>query len=128
MACKTASSPVVTSSVVVSPPKKGKMESRTQLATTSEECVVLIKDIVKTNKKQIKFCYDNELRDNPTLEGKMVLEFAITAGVVEKFVISKNETGSKTLEICVEKTVTKWEFPSQCSEDLARLPFTFFPE
>ena len=112
----------------VTGPKKGKMKTKTNLATASEECSVSIKDVVRKNKKQVKFCYDNELKSNPSLQGKLVLEFAIKGGAVKNFTIAKNETGSKTLAICVEKKVTKWKFPGNCSEDLARLPFTLFPE
>lgn len=109
-------------------PKKGKMKAKTNLATASEECVASIKKVVKKNRKQVKFCYDNELKSNPSLAGKLVLEFAIKGGSVKNFKVIKNTTSSKTLAICVEKKVTKWKFPGNCSEDLARLPFSLFPE
>ena len=104
------------------------MKAKTNLATASEECVASIKKVVKKNRKQVKFCYDNELKSNPSLAGKLVLEFAIKGGSVKNFKVIKNTTSSKTLAICVEKKVTKWKFPSNCSEDLARLPFSLFPE
>jgi hypothetical protein len=109
-------------------PVKGKMKAKTNLATASEECVASIKKVVKKNRKQVKFCYDNELKSNPTLQGKLVLEFAIKGGGVKNFKVVKNTTKSKTLSICVEKKVTKWKFPGNCSEDLARLPFSLFPQ
>ena len=54
------------------------------MATASEECVASIKKVVKKNRKQVKFCYDNELKSNPSLAGKLVLEFAIKGGSVKK--------------------------------------------
>ena len=127
---KCASDPVhfMRKYCVIQHPKKGKMKTRTNLATASEECTVSIKNVVRKNKKQVKFCYDNELKSNPSLQGKLVLEFSIKGGAVTNFKFAKNGTGSKTLAICVEKKVTKWKFPTNCDEGLARLPFTLFPE
>ena len=87
------------------------MKTKTNLATASEECTVSIKNVVKKKRKQVKFCYDNELKVQPVFTSKkLVLEFSIKGGAVKNFKVIKNTTSSKTLLYVLKRRLRNGSF------------------
>lgn len=73
---------------------------------------------------QIKSCYDQRLKENPSLAGRVVLEIDVANGRVNAARIDQNNTGDSALGSCLTKRARTWRLPSDVNDTLL-LPFTF---
>ncbi len=73
---------------------------------------------------QIKACYDQRLKENPSLAGRVVLEIDVAAGRVSSARIDQNTTGDSALGSCLTRRARSWRLPAEVSDTLL-LPFTF---
>ena len=84
-----------------------------------------------TRLRAIQRCYETELRTNPTLEGKVTVEFTIVErGTVTNARASENTTGSAAVANCVVRTVRRFRFnpgPDGGSVTFS-YPFVFAPQ
>ena len=91
----------------------------------------LVTSLIRQRQAAIKRCYENELRNTPTLAGKVTIRFTIeTSGTVSGVGATENTTGSATLASCVASTVGRFRFvpgPSGGSVSYA-YPFVFAPQ
>lgn len=59
----------------------------------------------------IRACYERQLKRNPTLAGKVTVEFTIlTTGSVSRVAVKENTTGDEAIGRCVSKTVGRFRF------------------
>lgn len=85
-----------------------------------------IKRIVQSNRNAIKSCYDLELTKNPTLSGKIVLQWQITEGgrmINPK--IKSNDMSTNTLGPCIIKRLTVLKFPDPGPVEIAEVAYPF---
>ena len=86
---------------------------------------------IKTRIRAIKACYERELRRNPTLNGKITVQFTIQPrGNVTGIKVTTNTTGDSTLAGCVTKTISRFRFnpgPEGGSVTYS-YPFVFAPQ
>jgi TonB family protein len=79
----------------------------------------------------IKACYERELRRNPTLQGKIAVQFTIEqSGTISKATATENSTGDPTVASCVVDAVKRIRFnpgPEGGSVTFA-YPFVFAPQ
>lgn len=85
--------------------------------------------VVRKYAAGIQFCYDNQLKREPGLEGKMVIVLTVLAsGQVSEASIAEDSLGSSALRECVLLQVREWKFPSIPEGAVTfRTPFVFTP-
>lgn len=88
-----------------------------------------IGDFIRSNSSDIQQCYQDRVRERPTLQGKLVTRFDI--GPNGK-VIGATADGiqDRDLIVCVVGVVRKWEFNKPASGGKLRIayPFKFVPQ
>ncbi|MEZ4650289.1 MAG: AgmX/PglI C-terminal domain-containing protein, partial [Candidatus Eisenbacteria bacterium] len=69
--------------------------------------------VVRKYAAGIQFCYDNQLKREPGLEGKMVIVLTVLpSGRVSEASIAEDSLGSAPLRDCVLTQVREWKFPA----------------
>lgn len=85
-----------------------------------------IRRIIRSNRSAIKSCYDLELTRNPTLSGKIVLEWQITeGGKMINAKVKSNDMNSNTLGPCIIKRLAVLKFPEPGLNEIAEVAFPF---
>ncbi len=86
-------------------------------------------NVVRRYAPGIQFCYDNELKKNPGLRGKLVVAITVLAsGEVSDAVIVENTLGSRSVADCALSQIRGWRFPAIPNGVTSfRAPFVFTP-
>ena len=85
-----------------------------------------IKRIIRRNRRAIKSCYDLELIKNPSLSGKIVLQWRITqGGKMIKPKVKSNDMATRTLGPCIIKRLRVLKFPDPGPDEIAEVAFPF---
>ena len=92
----------------------------------SSEHAGSIKSVVAKKKGQVQYCYEQRLKENPNIGGRLAISVDITNGRVTKVMISENQTGDKAIESCVQGKVRRWRFNAEVTESIF-LPFALSP-
>jgi len=86
--------------------------------TSSDATVVgsldkeLIRQVIRRNINQVRYCYETQLQRNPKLNGKVSIKFVISAaGTVASSQVASSTVDNAELEACVAGRVRAWEFP-----------------
>ncbi|MEZ5064468.1 MAG: TonB family protein [bacterium] len=85
--------------------------------------------VVRKYAAGIQFCYDNELKKQAGLGGKLVVSITVAAaGNVSNAVVVKDTVGSKALVTCALAQIEAWRFPSIPEGTVTfQAPFVFTP-
>src|SRR5205085_3811243 len=77
----------------------------------------------------IQYCYDSELKRDPTLKGKLVVAITVAAsGAVTEARIVQNTMGSSGLTACALGQIRDWRFPAiPTGVTTFQAPFVFTP-
>ncbi len=88
-----------------------------------------ITKVVKRRAGAVKSCYERQLKRNPKLKGKVVVQFEILqSGRVGKTKIVKNTTRDPAVGDCIKKQVKRWRFPKPDGGSVTvSFPFLFAP-
>ena len=99
---------------------------KTRTATRSQE---EIERVFQKNKGSIFSIYNRELRKDPSLQGKVVIELTIAAnGTVTKCVIVSSELGHKKLEKRLVSKIKKFKFANKkVPVFIVKYPIDFLP-
>lgn len=81
-----------------------------------------VKSTIARYRGQVQNCYEQRLRENPSLSGRLLIAININEGRVTSAGIDENGTGDKGLETCVVGRVRTWRFDPEVTMDLY-LPF-----
>jgi outer membrane biosynthesis protein TonB len=81
-----------------------------------------IKSVVRKKKSQVQYCYEQSLKLNPNIGGRLEIEVNIQGGRVTSAKVVQNATGDSSIEGCVVSKVRRWRFPPEVSATI-RLPF-----
>jgi TonB family protein len=91
----------------------------------------LVVSMIKTRIGAIKACYERELKANPTLAGKITIQFTIEErGNVSSVKVTENSIGSDAVGTCVANAIQRFRFnpgPSGGSVSFS-YPFVFAPQ
>ncbi|HEY8207354.1 MAG TPA: adventurous gliding motility protein GltG [Myxococcaceae bacterium] len=72
----------------------------------------LIRQVIRSHRDQIRYCYETQLARFPNLKGKVAVKFVISAvGSVASSSVSQSTVGNSELEMCVAGRVRTWVFP-----------------
>jgi TonB family protein len=85
--------------------------------------------VVRRYAPGIQFCYDNELKRNPSLRGKIVVSLVVAAsGEVLEAAIVADSLGAPAMRECVLAQLRAWKFPAIPEGTVAfNTPFVFTP-
>ncbi|HYX92472.1 MAG TPA: AgmX/PglI C-terminal domain-containing protein, partial [Myxococcaceae bacterium] len=90
----------------------------------------LIRQVIKRNISQIRYCYESQLSRYPKLNGKVSVKFIITAtGTVSSSTVAQATTSNAELETCVAGRVHTFVFPKPKGGGVVVVtyPFIFKP-
>jgi TonB family protein len=108
-----------------------KMEDGDEIGGTGEFDAKLVVAEVRKRLGAIKACYERELRRNPTLQGKVTVQFTIEqSGTISKASATENTTKDDAVASCVVDAVKRFRFnpgPEGGSVVFA-YPFVFAPQ
>jgi TonB family protein len=108
-----------------------KMEDGDEVGGTGEFDAKRVVAEVRKRLGAIKACYERELRKNPTLQGKVTVQFTIEqSGTVSKANAQENTTKDAAVAACVVDAVKRFRFtpgPEGGSVTFA-YPFVFAPQ
>jgi len=85
--------------------------------------------VVRKYAAGIRFCYDNELKKDASLRGKLIVSITVAAsGSVTDAAVVENTLGSPALTSCALAQIRSWKFP-EISEGVVtfQAPFVFTP-
>lgn len=85
--------------------------------------------VVRRYAAGIQFCYDNQLKKQPGLQGKLVVALTVLAdGTVSEAVIVQDKLGSGAVSDCVLAQIHAWKFPPiEQGTVRFKTPFVFTP-
>lgn len=82
-----------------------------------------IRATVKRYSPRVKSCYEQRLKEVPSLGGRVAVDVSINGGRVTSVSIAENTTGDAKLESCITRSIKGWRFDSSVSDDVY-LPFS----
>jgi TonB family protein len=86
-----------------------------------------VKKYVSRKKGQIKACYEEQLKADPELAGKVEVTWTVMPdGSVSGVSVTSNTTGNSELETCIIRRIKRWKFPEAPDEFEISYPFNFF--
>ncbi|MGA1868893.1 MAG: AgmX/PglI C-terminal domain-containing protein [bacterium] len=108
-------------------PAKAQIISGPSIDKSRSEEVIL--QVVSSYKSSIAYCYQRELKNNPTLKGRITVKFSIgTADQVLSAEIYSSELNNPNLEACLIDMILRWRFPAGAQAVTTVIyPFIFFP-
>jgi len=87
-----------------------------------------IKSAISKYTGQVKACYEQRLKSNPQLSGRVELLWYINSGRVSSVEVLGNSTGDSELASCIALKVRTWRFPADLETDTEVMyPFILSP-
>jgi len=86
-----------------------------------------IAKVVRGRMKMVQDCYERELKRDPSLAGKIEIEFTIDEeGRVVEAVVANNKMGSDAVGECIVSRLKRWRFPKpEGGSVTVNFPFIF---
>ncbi len=86
----------------------------------------IIRRVIRSHIKEVKFCYEQELLKKPDLGGRVVVQFTISAsGQVVASVLQTSTMGNSRVENCTVQAVRRWEFPKPLGGGIVIVSYPF---
>jgi len=85
----------------------------------------VIQGVVKEHTAEIRTCYENELKNNKELAGKLDLSWTVGAEGTVTEVVAKENTLNKAVEDCVVEAIKKWTFPAPKGGETVKVDYPF---
>jgi TonB family protein len=117
-------------------PDEGRTAKRVRGTVKSEAPAVdgpldptLVAKEVRTRIGTIKACYERALKRNPSLSGRVLIRWTITAaGTVSDVEIEEDSLGDAEVASCIKRLVGRWRFPAPSGGSVDVVyPFIFEP-
>ncbi|MCB9596128.1 MAG: AgmX/PglI C-terminal domain-containing protein [Sandaracinaceae bacterium] len=71
-----------------------------------------IRRVVRRNLNQVRFCYEQGLSTNPSIEGRVVVSWTVDGnGVVQASTVASSTLANASVESCIANAVRRWSFP-----------------
>lgn len=72
-----------------------------------------IRRVVRRNIAQVRFCYEQGLQQNPSIEGRVTVSWIISpTGAVTTSSVANTTLRNASVESCIANAVGRWSFPS----------------
>ena len=101
-----------------------------QPVTTAKELdPATLMSIAQGHYAELRACYENQLKDNPQLQGMVEVELTIDQkGQIREGRITQDTIGDPDLQFCIAQRILGWKFPPHADESLTvQFPFEFAP-
>jgi hypothetical protein len=82
--------------------------------------------VVRKYSGQVKYCYEAQLKSEPSLSGRVEVSWTISKGRAMNPTVFANSTGSDALGKCIVGKIRTWRFPAEVSGDVI-FPFVLTP-
>jgi TonB family protein len=107
-------------------PDGGSSTQGTRSESRSNESLL---SVVRRYAPGIRFCYDNELKKNPNLRGKLVISITVLAsGQVSEAFVVEDSLRSPAVTQCVLSQIRGWQLPAIPHGVITfKTPFVFTP-
>jgi hypothetical protein len=86
-----------------------------------------VKRVVQRNFGQLTYCYEQRLKQNPRLSGRVEIEGYGNNGRVSSAKVFANTSGDSELGACIVKKIKRWSFPPEIEGEII-YPFIFKPK
>lgn len=88
-----------------------------------------IRLVISKSQGALTYCYEQRLRQNPSLSGRVEVEWAIRQGRPAGVSIFANSTGDDAFGDCIKGKIARWRFDGIDTDgDLVSAPFVFSPK
>lgn len=85
-----------------------------------------VRQVIRKNLKSIKTCYTDGLKNNPNIEGKVVIEWDIANdGSVSKAGVKSSALKDEAVENCIVDKVKALKFPAPPTGNVANISYPF---
>jgi Ca-activated chloride channel family protein len=72
----------------------------------------VIRRVVRRHINEVRFCYEQQLQSDPSLQGRVVIKFVIDGkGDVVQAVVAESTFADTIIETCILHAVRRWKFP-----------------
>ncbi|MCA9711505.1 MAG: TonB family protein [Myxococcales bacterium] len=91
----------------------------------------IIRRIVRAHINEVRYCYNQGLVKDPSLEGRVAVQFTISpAGSVPVAVVADSSIKDENVAKCIAKAVKRWKFPKPAGGGnvVVTYPFVLSPE
>lgn len=86
----------------------------------------IVRRVIRLHLNEVKYCYEQELARRPSLGGRVVVHFAISAsGQVLTSALQSSTMGNATVETCTVQAVRRWQFPQPQGGGLVLVSYPF---
>ena len=86
----------------------------------------IIRKVVRQHRREVKYCYEQQLQKNPELSGQVVIRFTISpTGDVVNAVVEKTTLNSTAVEQCMKGKIRHWAFPQPKGGGLVKVNYPF---
>lgn len=86
----------------------------------------IIRKVVRQHRREIKFCYEQELQKNPELGGRVTVKFTISpTGDVIGASVTKSTLNNTKVESCMQRKIQRWVFPAPKGGGIVQVNYPF---
>jgi hypothetical protein len=72
-----------------------------------------IRRVIQRHLNEVRFCYEQGLRSQPDLHGRVSVKFVIApSGAVQAASVADSSVGARSVETCIEASVRRFAFPA----------------
>ncbi len=110
------------------PTKSGVSSSSNRLSVSAKDRKEAVVKTISQNYPQLKQCYEQGLKKNSGLQGKVVFSWGIEDdGKVSAVEIQSSEINTKDVEKCMSERLAAWRFPqdARLKSNKDRMTYTF---
>lgn len=86
----------------------------------------IIRKVVRQHRREIKYCYEQQLQKNPQLKGRVKMEFTISPqGSVIAATPVESTLGNTAVETCMSNKIRHWSFPAPKGGGIVKVKYPF---
>jgi TonB family protein len=86
----------------------------------------IIRRVVRQHRRELKFCYEQELQRNPELSGRVKVKWTISpSGDVISAIVTESTLGNRNVEQCMQGKIRRWVFPSPKGGGIVEVNYPF---
>ena len=85
-----------------------------------------IRRVVRRNLRQVRFCYEQGLQQNPSIEGRVIVQWTIDpTGRVQGSSVASSTLRDASVESCIAQAVRRWSFPQPDGGSMVGVNYPF---
>ncbi len=86
----------------------------------------IVKNYIHKQLERLRWCHQMALQDDPEIQGRLVIRFAINSdGTTSKVKIRRSTVRNTDLKRCVQTTIDTWRFPQTADDSTAVVTYPF---